>query len=152
MLRSHHLRLCSVTGGIYIQGVQKHIKNKNNEKPIQTNKNIKDIKYAEYIGSTRYYSDTSDQPTKTTPSRPVQRNARTWDDDPLNILDHHAYTLPPLTTPRYSALKTLCFLYTLYILCFYSFFIVLYFMFFCTLCIYIPPVTLYNRRWWDLNI
>jgi hypothetical protein len=40
MLRSHRLRLYSVTGGIYLQGVQKNIKN------------IKDITYTEYAEST----------------------------------------------------------------------------------------------------
>jgi hypothetical protein len=67
----------------------------------------------------------------------------------LNTPDHHAYTPPPLTTPSYSALNILCFLYTLYILyllCFIGFLLFLFFMFFCTHCIYIPPVTPYKHR------
>jgi hypothetical protein len=65
-----------------------------------------------------------------TPSRSVQQDARTWDDAPLNTTDHHAYTPPPLTTPRYSALKKMCFLYTLYILYLLCFMVFIGFIFY----------------------
>jgi hypothetical protein len=95
----------------------------------------------------RCYSDTRDQPTKATPSRPVQRDTRTWDDDPLNTRDRHAYMPPPLTPPppKYCALQTLCFLYTLYILYILCFMFLLVFYF---LCFSLHPVYRVSQEEW----
>jgi hypothetical protein len=121
MLRSHHLRFYSVTGGIYIYiyiYIYTHTMFDTHSQDPQRRQHP-----ATHITVTPAISQ-----RKRPPSHPVQRDARAWGDDPSNTSDHNAYT-PPLLTPPDTLLYKPCAFCILCIFCIFLFSVFYVFLF-----------------------